>query len=151
MTKMIIGPATIHVVDDDPSFRVAIARLLRTAGYRVVVYESGQQLLANPPRTEAGCILLDIRMPDLDGLDVQERLIEIGSSLPIVFLTGHGSVQTSVQAIKAGAEDVLTKPVSKTTLLEAIERALVRYRERVDRRSQLATLTSASLPTDFPT
>jgi FixJ family two-component response regulator len=117
MTRMIITPATIHVVDDDPSFRVAIARLLRAAGYQVILYESGQQLLANLPSREAGCILLDIRMPELDGIDVQERLNEIGCSLPIVFLTGHGSVETSVQVIKAGAQDVLTKPVSKPMLL----------------------------------
>lgn len=147
---MITTPATIHVVDDDPSVRVAIARLLRAAGYRIAVYESGQQLLANPLHTGAGCILLDIRMPGLDGLDVQERLNEAGSSLPILFLTGHGSVETSVQAIKAGAEDVLTKPVSKNTLLEAIERALVRYRERMDRRSELAILTSTAPPTNPP-
>jgi PAS domain S-box-containing protein len=150
MVRMITTAATIHVVDDDPSIRVAIARLLRAAGYQVVVHESGQQLLANPPGTEAGCILLDMRMPGLNGLDVQERLNEIGSNLPILFLTGHGSVETSVQAIKAGAEDVLTKPVSKTTLLEAIERALVRYRERIDRRSDPAILTSPSLPTNPP-
>src|SRR6202007_2955344 len=150
MTRMITTPATIHVVDDDPSVRVAIARLLRAAGYQVVVYESGQQLLANPPGTEVGCILLDMRMPGLDGLDVQERLNEIGSSLPIVFLTGHGSVETREQAIKAGAEDVLAKPGSKTTLLEAIERALVRQRERVDRRSGRPIPTSASLPTIPP-
>src|SRR6201987_730639 len=117
MTRMITTPATIHVVDDAPSVRVAIARLLRTAGYRVVVYEAGQQLLASPPGTEAGCILLDIRMLELDGFDVQERLNESGSSLPIIFLTGHGSVETSVQAIKAGAEDVLTKQVSKSAIL----------------------------------
>jgi len=147
---MIVTPATIHVVDDDPSFRVAIARLLRAAGYQVVLYESGQQLLANPPGTEAGCILLDMRMPEVDGIDVQERLNEIGSSLPIVFLTGHGSVETSVQVIKAGAEDVLTKPVSKTTLLETIERALTRYRERSDQYSKLTILTSASPPINFP-
>ncbi len=147
---MTITPATIHVVDDDPSFRVAIGRLLRAAGYQVVVYESGQQLLANPPRTEAGCILLDMRMPELDGLDVQERLKEIGSSLPIVFLTGHASVETSVQAIKAGAEDVLAKPVSSSTLLEAIERSLVRYRERIDQRSKLAIQMRTSLPTTLP-
>ena len=126
---MTTTPATIHVVDDDPSFRVAVARLLRAAGYQVLLYESGQQLLANMPGLEAGCILLDMRMPELDGLEVQERLNEIACSLPVVFLTGHGSVQTSVEAMKAGAEDVLTKPVSKSTLLEAIERALVRYRE----------------------
>lgn len=147
---MITTPATIHLVDDDPSVRVAISRLLRTAGYRVLVYESGQQFLANPPGTEAGCILLDLRMPELDGFDVQERLDESGSSLPIIFLTGHGSVETSVQAIKAGAEDVLTKPVSKTALLEAIERALVRCREGIDQRSKLAILTRATPPPDFP-
>jgi PAS domain S-box-containing protein len=145
MTTMTITPATIHVVDDDPSFRVAIARLLRAAGYQVVVYESGEQLLANPPGPGVGCILLDMRMPELDGLDVQERLNEIGSSLPIVFLTGHGSVETSVQAIEAGAEDVLTKPVSKSTLLEAVEQALVRHRERIDQHTKSAILRSASL------
>ena len=143
MTRMIITQATIHVVDDDPSFRVAIARLLRAAGYQVVVYESGQQLLANPPGMEAGCILLDMRMPDLDGLDLQERLNETGSTLPIIFLTGHGSVETSVQAIKVGAEDVLSKPVSKTTLLEAVERAILRYRERTDQRTKSAIPSTA--------
>ena len=147
---MTTTPATIHIVDDDRSFRVAIARLLRAAGYQVALYESGQQLLANAPGTGAGCILLDIRMPELDGLELQERLKEIGSPLPIVFLTGHGSIETSVQAIKAGAEDVLTKPVSKSTLVEAIERSLVRYHERSDQRSKVAILTDASTPTDFP-
>src|SRR5579871_799806 len=142
--------ATIHVVDDDPSFRVAIARLLRAAGYQVVLYESGQQLLANPLSTEAGCILLDMRMPGLDGLELQEQLNEIGSPVPIVFLTGHGSVQTSAQAIKAGAQDVLTKPVSKSALLDAIERALARQRERSDRPSKLQTLMSTSIPINFP-
>jgi len=101
---MTTTPATIHVVDDDPSFRVAVARLLRAAGYQVLLYESGQQLLANMPGLEAGCILLDMRMPELDGLEVQERLNEIACSLPVVFLTGHGSVQTSVEAMKAGAK-----------------------------------------------
>jgi len=150
MRRMTTTPATIHIVDDDRSFRVAIARLLRAAGYQVALYESGQQLLANAPGTGAGCILLDIRMPELDGLELQERLKEIGSPLPIVFLTGHGSIETSVQAIKAGAEDVLTKPVSKSTLVEAIERSLVRYRERSEQRSKAAILTDASTPTDFP-
>src|SRR5262249_39789456 len=116
---MTSAPATIYVVDDDRSFRTAMGRLLRAAGYRVLLHESGQQLLANLPDAEEVCILLDMRMPELDGLNLQERLNAIGSRLPILFLTGHGSVQTSVQAIRAGAEDVLTKPVSKSTLLEA--------------------------------
>lgn len=148
---MMSTPATIHVVDDDPSFRFAVSRLLRTAGYQVVVYESGQQLLANPPGTGIGCILLDMRMPELDGLDVQERLNEISSRLPIVFLTGHGSIETSVQAIKAGADNVLAKPVSKATLVGAIERALLRYRERIEQRPRSALPTNASLAADFPT
>jgi DNA-binding NtrC family response regulator len=98
-------PATIYLVDDDRSIRVAISRLLRAAGYRVVAYESGKQLLANPPAPEDSCILLDMRMPEVDGLDLQEQLNEIGSGLPVVFLTGHGSVETSVQANKAGVEE----------------------------------------------
>jgi FixJ family two-component response regulator len=130
----------IHVVDDDPIFRKAVTRLLQAAGYEVVTYESGHQLLANPPSMEAGCILLDMRMPGLDGLELQVRLNEVASVLPVVFLTGQGNVPTSVQAIKAGAEDVLTKPVSKTKLLETIGRALARYRERRERRDRLETL-----------
>lgn len=143
-------PATVHIVDDDASFRVAMARLLRTAGYQVVLHESGQQLLEHVPDTGAVCILLDIRMPELDGLDVQERLNEIGSRLPIVFVTGHGSVETSVQAIKAGAEDVLTKPVSKSTLIDAVERALARSREPSDQPSKAIIQTDARTPIDFP-
>jgi PAS domain S-box-containing protein len=143
-TRVTTVTATIYVVDDDRSVRVAISRLLRTAGYRVVAYESGKQLLANPPDPEAGCILLDMRMPEFDGLDVQERLNEIGSCLPVVFLTGHGSVETSVQAIKAGAEDVLTKPVSKTALLRAVERALMRPRTPVDQSPKSTTPPSDS-------
>ncbi len=91
-----------------------------------------------------------MRMPGLDGLDVQERLNKIGSSLPVLFLTGHGSVESSVQAIRAGAEDVLTKPVSKATLVAAIERALVRYRERIGRRAELAIPTRTSSPAGLP-
>jgi FixJ family two-component response regulator len=130
----------IHLVDDDPIFRNAVARLLQAGGYHVVTYDSGPQLLAHPPGMEAGCILLDMRMPGLDGLELQVRLNEIASVLPIVFLTGHGDVPTSVQAIKAGAEDVLTKPVSKTTLFDAIERALARYRSLRERRDGLDAL-----------
>jgi RNA polymerase sigma factor (sigma-70 family) len=133
---MIATPPIIHVVDDDALFRTGVARLLKAAGYRVSLYESGHQLLANPPGMEAGCILLDMHMPELNGLELQDRLNEIASILPIVFLTGHGSVQTSVQAIKSGAEDVLTKPVPKEILFEAIERALERYRDQRDRRAR---------------
>jgi RNA polymerase sigma factor (sigma-70 family) len=135
-------PPVIHVVDDDASFRKAVARLLRTSGYQVVLYESALQLLVKPPGTEAGCILLDVRMPDLNGPELQSRLVEMGNTLPIVFLTGHGDIPTSVRAIKAGAEDFLSKPVSRKTLIEAIQRALTGYEETRERNLQLDTLRS---------
>jgi FixJ family two-component response regulator len=114
----------IHVVDDDPSFGTAISELLKACGYRVALHSSAMQLLAAPLGSEPACILLDVQMPGVDGPQLQARLSELGHQLPIVFLTGHGDIPTSVQAIKAGAEDFLTKPVGKDKLLQAIERAL---------------------------
>ena len=127
---MTAAPPVLHVVDDDASFRTAIGRLLRASGYEVVLYQSGDEFLESPRNKEPGCILLDIRMAGLSGLELQDRLRELDSILPIVFLTGHGDIPTSVRAIKAGAEDLLPKPVEKKVLIEAIERALARYRER---------------------
>jgi FixJ family two-component response regulator len=118
----------IHVVDDDDSFRTAIERRLKLAGYQVATYPSAQQLLDRPPNEdEPGCILLDVRIPGLSGPDLQSRLKELGSTLPIVFLTGHADTPTTVRTIKAGAEDFLTKPVESELLLDAIERALARH------------------------
>jgi RNA polymerase sigma factor (sigma-70 family) len=114
----------IHVVDDDSSFRSAIARLLSAAGYEVALYETSQQLLDKPPTSLTDCILLDVQMPGLSGLQLQDRLSKLGNRLPIVFLTGHADIPTSVRAIKAGAEDFLTKPVTNEQLLETIRRAL---------------------------
>ena len=114
----------IHVVDDDPSFRAAIAELLNACGYQVALHSSAMQLLAAPLGSEPACILLDVQMPDVDGPQLQARLAWLGHRLPIIFLTGHGDIPMSVQAIKAGAEDFLTKPVRKEGLLPAIERAL---------------------------
>ena len=130
----------IHVVDDDNSFRSAIARLLRVSGYQVALYNSADRLLEQPLGATPGCILLDVRMPGLSGPDLQARLIAAGNPLPIVFLTGHGDIPTSVRAIKAGAEDFLSKPVSKKTLIEAIQRALVRYDDTRERNLQLGAL-----------
>ena len=95
----------IHVVDDDPSFRAAIGELLNACGYEVALHSSAMQLLATPLGDEPACILLDVQMPGVDGPQLQARLVELGHRLPIVFLTGHGDIPTSVQAIKAGAED----------------------------------------------
>jgi len=132
--------ALIHVVDDDMSFRLAVARLLRAAGYEVALYESGHHFLQRSSRTAAGCIVLDLNMSGLDGLELQRQLNEVGSLLPIIFLTGRGDIPASVTAIKSGAEDFLTKPVAKEALLAAIERALARYRERQGRREALHSL-----------
>ena len=118
----------VHIVDDDASFRTAIERRLKQAGYEVVTYPSAQHLLDRmPSESEMGCILLDVRIPDLSGPELQHRLSELGSTLPIVFLTGYPDVRTTVRTIKAGAEDFLTKPISSDQLLRAIERAMARH------------------------
>jgi FixJ family two-component response regulator len=141
-------PPLIHVVDDDAAYRTAVARLLEASGYRVALYASASQLLDASPPVEAGCILLDIHMEGLSGLELQERLVAAGNRLPIVFLTGHADVPSSVRAIKAGAEDFLTKPAPKDVLLAAVQRALAGFRaaaesdERIDAlRVRLAKLT----------
>jgi FixJ family two-component response regulator len=142
-------PGFVHIVDDDPSFRTAIERRLKKAGYEVRTYPSAQHLLDRPPsETERGCILLDVRIPGLSGPELQSRLSELGSVLPIVFLTGYADIPTTVRAMKAGADDVLTKPVSSELLLSAIERALANHdaarglKSRLDAvRAHIATLT----------
>ena len=140
---------TVHVVDDDASFRTAIERRLKQAGYAVSTYPSAQQLLDRlPDESEPACILLDVRIPDLSGPDLQDRLSKLGSTLPIVFLSGYADVPVTVRTIKAGAQDFLTKPVSSEQLLHTIERAMAQYetargqRRKLDLlRQLLATLT----------
>ena len=131
-------PGLVHIVDDDASFRTAIERRLRKAGYEVATYPSAQHLLdCLPNESELACILLDVRIPGLSGPELQERLSELGSTVPIVFLTGYAEVQTTVRAIKAGAEDVLTKPVSSEELLGAIERALALHQVTRNQKNKL--------------
>jgi len=142
-------PARVHIVDDDDSFRTAMARRLKNAGYEVAVYPSAQDLLDRlPNENESGCILLDVRIPGLSGPELQDRLSELGSTLPIVFLSGYADVQTTVRAIKGGAEDFLTKPVSSEDLFAAVERALAHQlaargpRDKLDSvRAHIAKLT----------
>jgi RNA polymerase sigma factor (sigma-70 family) len=142
-------PGLVHVVDDDASFRAAIERRLKLAGYEVETYSSAQELLDRVSGVEKpGCVLLDVRIPGLSGPELQSRLIELGSILPIIFVTGNADTPTTVQAIKAGAEDFLTKPIPSEQLIDAIERAMVRYesarsqRGRLDAiRALVATLT----------
>jgi FixJ family two-component response regulator len=134
-------PGRVHVVDDDASFRTAVERRLKNAGYEVATYPSAQQLLDDLPNESThGCILLDVRMPGLSGPDLQARLMDLGSTLPIVFLTGHADTRTTVQTIKACAQDFLTKPVSSDQLLGAIERAIAFHLARLDQRGELDRL-----------
>jgi len=142
-------PGFVHVVDDDESFRTAMERRLKKAGYEVSTYASAQHLLDRlPGESVLGCILLDVRIPGMSGLELQSRLSELGSTLPIIFLTGYADIPTTVRSIKAGAEDFLTKPVSSDELLPAIERAIVHHevtrglKSKLDMvRAHIATLT----------
>ena len=133
--------AVVHIVDDDESFRTATQRLLRASGYAVETYESAEQLLQRLP-DDAGpsCILLDIRIPGLSGPDLQDRLAALGSHLPIVFLTGHADIPTTVKVMKAGADDLLTKPVTKDELIAALERAMARSRAWREKNEHLHSL-----------
>jgi len=125
---------TVHIVDDDASWRTSAARLLSAAGYRVVPYESAEQFLETSGLDAPGCVLLDLRMPGLTGLQLQQRLGQ--HALPVVFVSGHGDIPTSVLAIKAGAEDFLSKPVDSDVLLSTIERAIARDRAERDERRE---------------
>jgi FixJ family two-component response regulator len=136
-------------VDDDASFRTSMSRLLQAVGYRTVLYESGEVFLKQLPVDETGCILLDLQMSGMQGLELQKHLAATGNVLPIIFLTGHGDIRTGVQAIKVGAEDFLTKPVSKEALLECVERALARnvlQRHQKDSMDAMRTLVASFTP-----
>ena len=128
----------VHVVDDDDSVRTAVVRLLQAAGHEARGYASaGEFLLGRSDRDAPGCVVLDVRMPGPSGLDLQEALARLEVPLPIVFLTGHGDIPMSVRAMKAGAVDFLTKPVSRDALLAAVRTALARDAETRSARARL--------------
>ena len=130
----------VHVIDDDASWRTSVARLLSAAGYQAAVYDSADRFLDSPVADGAGCILLDVRMPGITGLQLQQRLVELRRELPIVFVSGHGDVPMTVRAMKAGAEDFLTKPVDSDALLQAVSRAIERQRSERAGREQLEAM-----------
>ena len=132
--------STVHIIDDDVSFRTALARLLETYGFGASCYGSGEEFLTRLPKSETGCILLDLRMPGLSGQELQERLAQLAPLLPIVFLTGQGTIAAGVQAMKAGAYDFLEKPVSSKILRDVIERALAQNEKRRAGRDQVQAL-----------
>ena len=128
----------VHIVDDDASFRTAMERRLKHAGYEVATYASAQHLLVRlPNESEPGCILLDVRIPGMSGPELQECLNELGSTLPIIFLTGYPDVRTTVKTVKAGAEDFLTKPIPSDQLLQAVAHAVAHHNEKRVLKSKL--------------
>jgi FixJ family two-component response regulator len=139
----------VGIVDDDPSVRKGLARLVTAAGYRVEVFASAREFLARPQQEDPCCLVLDVRMPGLTGLELQEALALAGRQTSIVFVSGHGDVAGSVKAMKAGAVDFLTKPVDAKELLGAIERAVTKgFRAQRDQaratdvQGRLKTLTA---------
>ena len=120
--------AIVYIVDDDPSILRALTRLLRAGGHQVSAFRSPRDFLAQHDAAKPGCVVLDLAMPGLSGLELQTALAAAGCQRPIVFLSGHGDIPSSVRAMKAGAIDFLTKPVSEENLLAAIRRAIERDR-----------------------
>ena len=116
----------IHLVDDDDAVRRSAGFMLRTSGFEVHAYASGVEFLAEVKRVAPGCILLDVRMPEMDGLEVQAELNARGITMPVIVLTGHGDITTAIAAMKGGASDFIEKPFEKEVLLQAIEAAFAR-------------------------
>jgi FixJ family two-component response regulator len=124
---------TVFVVDDDDSMRRALSYLLLSAGFKVETYASAEEFMTREQYDDVGCIILDVSMPGLSGLDLQENLIRSAYSIPIIFLTGHGEITMGVQAMKKGAVDFLTKPCDDEQLLGAVLSAIERAREAQSR------------------
>ena len=121
-------PSVVYIVDDDLSFQTAIRRRLQLAGYEVQIYSSAEQFMdQQPDDSRLGCLLVDVKIPGLGGPELQARLHEAGSTLPVVFVSAYNDINTVVQTVKAGAEDFLLKPVTSDVLLAAIERAIARH------------------------
>jgi two-component system response regulator FixJ len=139
----------VHLVDDDEAIRRSVGFMLKTSGFHVRSYESGVELLKSASSLEPGCILLDIRMPGMDGLEVQSTLRAKGIGLPVIIMTGHGDVALAVQAMKAGAVDFIEKPFEKAVLLSAIEHGVERLKRSaadVDRADEAAVRLQALTP-----
>lgn len=139
----------VHIVDDEEAIRRSASFMLKTSGFAVETYASGVSFLKEARHAEQGCILLDVRMPEMDGLEVQQVLAERGITMPVVILTGHGDVSIAVRAMKAGAIDFIEKPFEKATLLAALEAAfgrLERSAQRDERAADAAILLQALTP-----
>lgn len=129
--------ATVFIVDDDASFRTAVSRLLRAEGHQVRTFSSASEFLGSLPASGPGCVVVDLHMPGLSGLDLQVALARSASPMPVLFLTGQGDIPSTVQAMRLGAEDFLTKLSPKAELLDAVKRALARDARERARRAQV--------------
>ena len=132
--------ALVAIVDDDPSVRRGLQRLIRSAGWKVETFASAQEFLARPSAISPSCLVLDLQLPGLSGLDLQQRMADLGLDIPVVFLTGQGNIPASVKAMKAGAIEFLTKPVDEQNLLKAIEEAIGRDRRTRQQQTEMHAL-----------
>jgi FixJ family two-component response regulator len=131
---------TVFVIDDDPDIRAAMQRLLETVGLRAELFAAAQDFLRRKMPEVPSCLVLDLRLPGMSGLEVQRRLIEAGVKIPIIFITAHGDIPTSVRAMKSGAVEFLTKPFRDKDLLDAIEQALQRDERARQQQNEIAVL-----------
>ena len=136
-----LGDRMVHIVDDDESIRQSAAFALRVSGCRVATYASGPEFLKELPNMEPGCVLLDVRMPEMSGLDVLDVMNERKVPLPVIIITGHGDISNAVRAMKSGAIDFIQKPFSKDTLLGAVEAGFDYLRGEADRAAAAAKAT----------
>jgi len=131
---------TVFVVDDDASVREAVRSLLRSVGLSVETFGTAQEFLSNPRNSAPGCLVLDVRLPGIGGLELQHQLAERNLQAPIIFITGHGDIPMSVRAIKAGAVEFLTKPFRDQDLLDAVQQAICQDRRAREQRAEIAEL-----------
>lgn len=139
----------VHLVDDDLAIRRSVSFMLKTSGHQVRTYESGTDFLTHAADLKDGCVLLDIRMPGMDGLQVQQALLEKGVTLPVIIMTGHGDVALAVRAMKAGAVDFIEKPFAKEALLSSLREGFVRLARKevtADRRRDAEVRLQALTP-----
>lgn len=128
--------AVVYIIEDDASFRKSMERLVRASGFEVVSFDSANAFLTQAAIRHPSCLLLDVRLPDIDGLSFQKELKESGYTLPVIFMTGHGTIPMGVQAMKEGAMDFLPKPFERKELLSAIDKALARAVQDLQEKSQ---------------
>ncbi len=150
---MMIPPKSlVFAIDDDASVRKGVARLLRSAGYKSEIFESASDFLARPPHSGPSCVIVDVQMPGINGMDLQETLIQHRREEQLVFITGHGDIPMCAQAMKAGAVDFLRKPFRDDELLQCVERALIRsaeHRRRNAEKDETRRLLDLLTPREF--